>query len=105
MALQVLWSYGTLNSRPNVSGVYVLYDQVTGRRRAIYVGRGDVGPRFSAHSRDPSITKYGLNNMLTAWASVSESNQPSVERYLHEQLKPMESTSNHPFQTPVNLPW
>ena len=89
----------------NASGVYVIWPDGY-PARAVYVGQGNIASRLTDHRNDPTITRYGQFGVLYAtWALVSVPYWDGVERYLADQLTPLEGTM-HPNVTPirVNLP-
>lgn len=92
----------------NVSegGVYIIWHSGN-PARTIYVGQGNIAERIQAHRSDRAILQYtAFGNLLVTWAVVGLQNRPSVERYLANQLQPLEGIY-HPDVWPiqVNLPW
>lgn len=84
------------------SGVYVIWSDDS----CIYVGQGSIRSRLQSHKTNPDITLYaGLGTLYATWAVVSSRNRDGVERYLADELEPLEG-EQHPDASPikVNLP-
>ena len=89
----------------NLSGVYVIWHSGS-NPATVYVGSGNVAERLAAHRANPEITQHSSDGLFVTWARVSAKDQPAVERYLADTLKPLEG-SKYPdvAPMPVNLPW
>ena len=87
-------------------GIYVIKTGLA-NQYTVYIGQGDVSQRLSAHLREFSVTKHArvTGNLWVAWAPVQQKYRNGIERYLHDQLKPRESScwTNDP-SIQVNLP-
>lgn len=86
-------------------GVYVIWHGGE-NPHAVYVGQGDVAERIEDHRTDLKITRHrDKGKLFVTWASVSIFQRDGVERYLANELFPLEG-EHHPQATPlaVNLP-
>lgn len=93
---------GTIND----IGIYVIKTGLA-FEYTVYVGQGDVSQRLSTHLRESSVTRHTrvTGNLWVAWAPVQQKYRNGIERYLHDQLNPRESscwTTDPSIQ--VNLP-
>ena len=90
----------------NDKGIYVIKTGLA-FEYTVYVGQGDVSQRLSAHLREFSVTKHAsvTGNLWVAWTPVRAYFRNGIERYLHDQLNPRESScwTNDP-SIQVNLP-
>lgn len=71
--------------------------------RVVYVGRGQIAERLSAHQRDASILSYESQGMLlTTWALVDGRFAKGVERYLINTYLPLVNRKR-PDATPISV--
>ena len=87
----------------DLEGVYIIWQAVSSDA-TIYVGQGHIASRLSRHRATPEITKH--SNLYVTWAAVGFPYRDGVERYLIDQLRPVE-TERAPATTQpivVNLP-
>jgi hypothetical protein len=78
-------------SRITVSGVYVIWkpgSTPAGPSMVVRVGRGDIASALAAERRDPQVTNYGPQ-LLVTWAEVAAFFSAGVEIYLAQQLRPL----------------
>lgn len=82
-------------------GVYVIWRASDGR--VVYVGAGEIADRLLAHRQ--AVWAKTHDALLATWASVQDSEQAGVERFLADQFNPLEGRA-HPDASPtaVNLP-
>ena len=89
-----------------IDGVYVIWHG--GKfSHTVYVGQGNVADRISDHRNDWKITRHrSKGGLFVTWADVSIFQRDGVERYLANELSPLEG-DHHPQAIPlaVNLPW
>ena len=94
----------------NHGGNYVIWcgaDKQTGKSaQTVHVGQGQFRDRFSEHRKDPRIIKYRHRTLYIEWADAPEPTRCSIERFLEQQLGPLEG-ERHPNlpPIPVNLSW
>ncbi len=89
-----------------VSGVYLIWAQLAGRRDWVFAGEaGDLGSRLQRHQTDVDTTGTASSQLYVAWAPVATVHRHGVLRYLVEMLAP---NSADPLSAarplPVNLP-
>ena len=93
---------------PNGEGVYVIWHKgILGYKKCVYVGQGVIRDRLKDHRRNDSMKIYEICGALrVTWALVSADHQDGVEKYLADQLNPLEG-ERHPDVPPiaVNLPF
>lgn len=83
-------------------GVYVIWDGGT-NLKALYVGRGIIADRLSAHQRDQKLLNHKRSgSLLVSWAPVSSSACQGVERYLIETYKPF-FNQKIPGEAPITV--
>ena len=107
-----------LDNRYYALGIYMIWyeeNDVFARRTVVYVGEGYIFQRLSAHRNDYDIVRhsydkqrlFGIRPLYVNFAL--ESSQPrryGIENYLHDELKPLESSKSSTEQPiPVRLPW
>jgi hypothetical protein len=88
------------------AGVYIIWHGGQ-NPRVVYVGKGDICARLTAHRNDKTITAYNQSGPLfVTWAAVPAAQQDGVERFLADRLKPLIG-DRHPdvAPIPVTLPW
>ena len=97
-------------SKVEETGVYIIW--VSGRgaigSHVVRVGQGKVSARLSEHRNDTNITRYSADGgtLYVTWASLSRIHRDGVERFLFDELEPIEGVRApdvNPIQ--VNLPW
>ena len=87
------------------AGVYITWHNTSSQ--VIYVGETqDVARRLLDHRSDPKILGHRGNGLLlVTWASIDDAElRLAVERYLHDQYFPVESTASHSRSQQVTLP-
>lgn len=86
-------------------GVYIIWHGGSAAR-TVYVGRGHIPDRIRAHRQEPRITQYSSLGMYVTWARLAANEQPAVESFLIQKLRPLANQVN-PLAIPVevNLPW
>ena len=90
----------------STNGVYIIWHGGQ-NPRVVYVGKGDIRSRLTAHRNDRTITIYNQSGPLfITWAAVSAAEQNGVERFLADRLNPLVG-ERHPavVPIPVNMPW
>ena len=74
----------------NADGVYIIWYEANWHY-VVYVGQGDIASRLNKHKQDPQILHYRKDGpLLVTWAAVPPSQKDGVERYLADQLRPLE---------------
>ena len=90
-------------------GVYVIWSKASlfpNTCYTVYVGQGKVQDRLDDHRKDSEILRHGKQSTLYAtWAKLPSTLCDGAERYLAEQLQPVEG-DRHPDapHVVVNLP-
>ena len=87
-----------------LDGVYVIWHGGP-NPKTVYVGQGNIRDRLNQHRSDPRIQKYSAHGLFATWAAVDAARTSGAERYLFEQLQPLEG-SRSPQAVPiaVNFP-
>lgn len=85
----------------DLKGVYVIWRASDGR--VVRVGAGEVAARLMVHRRATWAKAHG--GLLATWTRIEDSQQAGVERFLADQLNPLEGRA-YPdaVPIPVNLP-
>ena len=89
----------------NLEGLYVIWHGGD-EPKVVRVGQGKIKDRLTAHRNDEEITAYSHLGLYVTWASVDGRFRDGVEKYLADELDPLEG-DRFPNRTPieVNLPW
>ncbi|MCG2760167.1 MAG: hypothetical protein L6407_03000 [Candidatus Delongbacteria bacterium] len=88
-----------------LQGVYIIWHGGQ-KPLTVYVGKGEIKNRILLHRQNPNILKYSHLGLFVTWAFVDSPYQEGVERYLANNLNPLEcerSPEVVPIQ--VNFPW
>lgn len=98
-----------LKKVPNYDGVYVIWhDGILDEEQCVYVGQGFIRDRLKHHRSNDDLQFYAAieTTLYITWASVPAKCKNGVERYLADQLCPLEG-ERHPDVRPiaVNLPF
>lgn len=85
-------------------GVYIIWHSGS-NQRVVRVGQGIIKDRLKEHREDPIILKYKGFGLYVTWAEVDRRYLDGVERFLANELKPLEG-ERYPdtFPIQVNLP-
>ena len=120
MNQQLTWYYKDGNNRnyqlnsynltqrhfDDLEGVYIVFYYENEYIYTVYAGQGVIRDRFYAHRKDRRIQQYASKTLYITWAKASEDDQDGIERYLHDELKPLvrdRSPDTDPIE--VNFPW
>ena len=89
------------------TGVYVVwaYNPNTQRKRAIYVGQGQVRIRLNQHRKTKCDREDEYTDLQVAWAPAPKNRCGGIERWLANILRPVEGSRwSRDCPIEVNLP-